>query len=224
MIPRTSQPEFRVSIVAAEITEFIPGPGRHHTKEWLPADGQGLTPLAADGAGDQPGSCASPGPPRTPGVKGGQAAMTSDPRTRAGDEDRERTATALGGHYAAGRLTLEEFQQRLDRAYAAKTLGELDDLMTDLPGSDLSPFPGQRDGRPPLPQRRAPGPVQVVGGRSGVRQFWLAVTITAMVVWLIGGAAGGPWLLWLAMPLAFIMLRCWVLGGSGRDRDHRHHG
>jgi Domain of unknown function (DUF1707) len=60
--------------------------------------------------------------------------MTSDPRTRAGDEDRERTATALGGHYAAGRLTLEEFQQRLDQAYAAKTLGELDELMTDLPG------------------------------------------------------------------------------------------
>jgi Flp pilus assembly protein TadB len=149
--------------------------------------------------------------------------MTSDPRTRAGDEDRERTATALGGHYAAGRLTLEEFQQRLDRAYAAKTLGELDDLMTDLPGGDLSLLPGQRGGRPPLPQRRAPGPVQASGGRSAVRQFWLAVAITAMVIWLIGGATGGPWFLWLAVPLALIMLRWWVLGGSRRDHDHRHH-
>jgi Domain of unknown function (DUF1707) len=148
--------------------------------------------------------------------------MTSDPRTRAGDEDRERTATALGEHYAAGRLTLEEFQQRLDRAYAAKTLGELGDLMTDLPGSDLSRLPGQRGARPPLPplpQRRAPGPVQPYGGRSAARQFWLAVAITAMVLWLIGGATG-PWLWWLAVPLAFIMLRWWVLGGSRRDHDH----
>jgi Flp pilus assembly protein TadB len=149
--------------------------------------------------------------------------MSSDPRTRAGDEDRDRTATALGGHYAAGRLTLEEFQQRLDRAYAAKTLGQLDELMKDLPGSDLSPLQGQRGGRPPLPQRREPGPVQASGGRSAVRQFWLAVAITAIVIWLIGGAAGGPWLLWLAVPLAFIMLRWWSLGGSHRDRNQRHH-
>lgn len=150
--------------------------------------------------------------------------MTSDPWTRAGDEDRERTATALGGHYAAGRLTLEEFQQRLDLAYAAKTLGELDDLMTDLPASDLSPSSGQRDGLPPLPQRRAPGPVQASGGPSAVRQFWPLIAITVIVVSLIGGAAAGPWFFWLAVPLAFIMLRSWILGGSSRDRDHRHHG
>ncbi len=60
---------------------------------------------------------------------------------RASDTDRERTAAALGGHYAAGRLTREEFQERLDQAYAAKTLGQLDDLMTDLPGIGLSQFP-----------------------------------------------------------------------------------
>ena len=150
--------------------------------------------------------------------------MTSDPRTRAGDEDRERTATALGEHYAAGRLTLEEFQQRLDQAYAAKTLEDLDDLMTDLPGSDLSPLPGQRGGGPPLPQRRAPGPVQASGEHSAVRQLWLAVGITAMVIWLISGATGGPWFLWLAVPLAFIVLRWWVPGGSRRDHDQRHHG
>jgi hypothetical protein len=63
--------------------------------------------------------------------------MISNPGTRASDQDRERTAAALGGHYAAGRLTLEEFQERLDQAYAAKTLGELDGLMADLPGTDL---------------------------------------------------------------------------------------
>lgn len=149
--------------------------------------------------------------------------MAGNALTRAGDQDRERTAAALGGHYAAGRLTLEEFQQRLDRAYAAKTLGELGDLMTDLPASDLSPLPGQRYGRPPLPQWRAPGPVQPSGGRSAARRFWLAVGITAMVIWLIS-AATGPWLLWLAVPLALIMLRWWIPGGSRRDHGRRHHG
>jgi hypothetical protein len=36
-----------------------------------------------------------------------------------------------------GRLTLGEFKERLDAAHAAKTLGQLDDLMADLPGADL---------------------------------------------------------------------------------------
>ena len=59
--------------------------------------------------------------------------MASDPKIRASDADRDRAAAALREHLAAGRLTAEEFDERLDKAYAAKTLGELDDLMADLP-------------------------------------------------------------------------------------------
>jgi Flp pilus assembly protein TadB len=147
--------------------------------------------------------------------------MTSDARIRAADKDRERIAAALGAHYAAGRLTLEEFQQRLDRAYAAKTLGELDGLMTDLPESDLSPRPGPGGWEASLPQRRVPGTVQASNGRrAAVRQFWLAVTVTVLVVWLISGTAAGPWFFWLAVPLALIMLRWWIRGGQRRERDH----
>jgi DUF1707 SHOCT-like domain len=47
--------------------------------------------------------------------------MSGYPGIRASDEDRSRTAAALGEHYAAGRLTLEEFQERLDKIYAAMT-------------------------------------------------------------------------------------------------------
>ena len=47
--------------------------------------------------------------------------MSGYPGIRASDEDRGRTAAALGEHYAA-RLTLEEFQDRLDQVYAATTL------------------------------------------------------------------------------------------------------
>jgi Domain of unknown function (DUF1707) len=75
--------------------------------------------------------------------------MSSYPGIRASDEDRNRAAAALGAHYAAGRLTLEEFQERLDEVYAATTLGELDHLMADLPGTDLGRLPERRHRRPP---------------------------------------------------------------------------
>ena len=70
-------------------------------------------------------------------------AMASDSRIRASDADRDRTAAALREHLAAGRLTTEEFDERLDKAYAAKTLGEFDDLTADLPGTDLEQLAGR---------------------------------------------------------------------------------
>ena len=44
---------------------------------------------------------------------------------RIGDAERDAAATDLGEHYAAGRLTLEELHERLDAAFASKTLGQL---------------------------------------------------------------------------------------------------
>jgi DUF1707 SHOCT-like domain len=134
--------------------------------------------------------------------------MSGYPGIRASDEDRGRIGAALGEHYAAGRLTLEEFQERLDKVYAATTLGELDLLMADLPGTDL--------GR--LPVRRAPGPVQVpAGGSVQAWRVWLAIGVVAFVIWLLGGASGGPWFLWVAVPLGLLMLRRWMAGGPRHD-------
>jgi hypothetical protein len=67
--------------------------------------------------------------------------MPSDPKIRASDADRERTVALLREHLAAGRLTAEEFHERLDAAYAAKTLGQLDELLADLPAIDLYDLP-----------------------------------------------------------------------------------
>ena len=53
---------------------------------------------------------------------------------RIGDAEREAAVTALGEHYAAGRLTLEEYDERTSRAYAARTLADLWPLFRDLPG------------------------------------------------------------------------------------------
>jgi Domain of unknown function (DUF1707) len=53
--------------------------------------------------------------------------------TRASDAERDRAADALRGHHADGRLSTDELDERTGRAYAATTLGELDQLFTDLP-------------------------------------------------------------------------------------------
>jgi hypothetical protein len=52
---------------------------------------------------------------------------------RIGDADREAAVQALGEHYAAGRLTREEYDERADRAFAARTVAEVSGLFRDLP-------------------------------------------------------------------------------------------
>jgi Domain of unknown function (DUF1707) len=58
---------------------------------------------------------------------------------RASDEDRERLVAELKEHCAAGRLTLDELPGRVERAYAAATLAELEELTRDLPDRQLGP-------------------------------------------------------------------------------------
>jgi hypothetical protein len=57
----------------------------------------------------------------------------TDPHLRASDADRERAVTALERHVAAGRLTLDEFAQRVSGVLAAVTHGELAAFTRDLP-------------------------------------------------------------------------------------------
>ena len=59
-----------------------------------------------------------------------------DPSLRASDADRERIAERLRTSHTEGRLDMAEFQQRLERCYEAKTLGELAELVRDLPRHD----------------------------------------------------------------------------------------
>jgi hypothetical protein len=61
------------------------------------------------------------------------AASTSGVRARAGDAEREQAAEKLRVAAGEGRIDLAELEERLDRAYRAKTYSELDDLLADLP-------------------------------------------------------------------------------------------
>jgi uncharacterized protein DUF1707 len=53
--------------------------------------------------------------------------------TRASDAERERVAARLREHCAQGRLSIDELDARVGRAYCAQTLGELNPLVADLP-------------------------------------------------------------------------------------------
>ena len=166
--------------------------------------------------------------------------MAGDPRIRASDEDRDRAAAALREHLAVGRLTLEEFNDRLDQAYAARTTGELDQLMTDLPGADLQQLPGgpargpaggPLSPRPPSGWPARAGPGRLSPAWRAAWGSWLAISLGTFVIWILSGASGGLWFLWVAVPLGALMLGRWVMGapapgGRGRSRgrpDHGHH-
>jgi uncharacterized protein DUF1707 len=58
-----------------------------------------------------------------------------DLAVRVSDADREAAVEALREHFFAGRLDVEEFTERIEEAYAARTVGELDEVERGLPAS-----------------------------------------------------------------------------------------
>ena len=65
--------------------------------------------------------------------------MATDPAIRASDADREHLAGLLGEHLIAGRLNLDEFQERTEAAYAAVMLADLAPPASDLPARSDAP-------------------------------------------------------------------------------------
>jgi hypothetical protein len=112
-----------------------------------------------------------------------------DPNLRAADADRERVADRLRKAHGEGRLDLGEFQDRLDRCYQAKTLGELRQLVGDLPREDAQVAP------------RSVGVLQHAAWRVP-----LVPIVIALVV--ISAAAGhGHHAFWIWVPLIFLFCR-----------------
>jgi hypothetical protein len=90
--------------------------------------------------------------------------MATDDPIRASDADRETVVAALRDAYTAGRLTLDEFDERMTAAYASKTWGDLRQLTIDLPSQPIlgTDVPGRRlptePALPAHPPRPAPDP------------------------------------------------------------------
>jgi hypothetical protein len=98
-----------------------------------------------------------------------------DATVRASDDERERTATLLREHSTRGRLTGDELSDRLDAAFAARTRGDLAELLGDLP--------------------EAPPPRRPDTSLRDHARAYVFVNTMLVVVWLLVGA-GYFWPVW----------------------------
>jgi len=109
-----------------------------------------------------------------------------DPNVRASDADRERIVEQLRQHTADGRLTMDEFEQRMAAAYAAKTYGELAQLTRDLPVDLGARSRGAGFGAPPVqdqPPWSGSWPRTSGAGRPGTGNDMLDAVIGAATNW-----------------------------------------
>lgn len=131
------------------------------------------------------------------------------PEIRIGDREREAAVSALGEHYVAGRLTKEEFDERTEVAWRARTHSDLAPLFTDLP---------------PLREQAAREPARVAqpsrhGSSSSGRDRWsrppvLPILLLVVVVAAVSGLEVWPLLLLFGV---YLWLRMWM----GVARMHR---
>lgn len=144
--------------------------------------------------------------------------MVFNPEIRASDADRDRVAAALREHCAQGRIAVEELNERLDSAYRARTLGDLEKVTSDLPEEDLYELPVPASRRS-TPAPRRSGTLYRAGMRAGWTTY-VTVNLVCFVIWLLAAVTSGawyPWWLWVAGPWGAVLLAGQVLG----PRDDR---
>jgi uncharacterized protein DUF1707 len=146
---------------------------------------------------------------------------------RAADSDRQAVADKLKKALDEGRLDLVEYDERLQKTYAAKTYGDLKGMLDDLPDATL-PVHAPTAARP-APAAAAPVP-EAIRDRSGqLVRAWLGgfggVFVLCSVIWLVTSITTGHvlyfWPVWLLIPMALGVISR-VGGGEGRrERDRR---
>jgi hypothetical protein len=120
----------------------------------------------------------------------GHAMSTAD-NLRVSDVDRQQTVDELTRHTADGRLSLDEFEGRVDEVMRARTTADLRAALRDLP------YLGRRT----TPRRPSPGRVPLP----------LVIAALVVAVALIPEA-----FIWLLIPVGL-----WLFGGChGRSRHH----
>ena len=129
---------------------------------------------------------------------------------RASDADRDAVVSDLSEHFQVGRLTAGELEERTGRALAARTWGELRELLVDLPaaGSALrAPAATSSSTRRPPAGRAAPPLIAALAGLG----------IAAVV--LVNVAHGGWGGIWLLLPLLLIARRLICHPGASVPSD-----
>ena len=152
-----------------------------------------------------------------------------DPHLRAADADRAAVADVLGAHMSAGRLSVAEFDERLTRAYAAKTYGELDELTTDLPPLAAStPAPVSEQSPEPGPSAAMRGASHGWAGgwdQSHSWRSWLSTSLIVLTIWAVTSLASWEfhyfWPIWVIGPWGAVLLAQTVIGNDRDDRSKR---
>ncbi|GAB3028918.1 hypothetical protein GCM10011376_15220 [Nocardioides flavus (ex Wang et al. 2016)] len=134
-----------------------------------------------------------------------------DPRMRIADSDRERAMADLAGHYAEGRLDHEEYDERLDAIWTARTRADLALLFSDLPRPQ-APQPSRAPARVPRP----------AGSRSRFPLLPIVLVLLALSV-----LTEAPFWL-LVIPLVWFRVRRRRASGPAAHRpqgwSHQSHG
>ncbi len=156
---------------------------------------------------------------------------------RASDRDRQEVVDRLRGAVEDGRVTMDEYMQRMALAYQAVTFGDLAPLQADLPATG-SVQGHEPDAPRPLAAPRAPAFLGATARRSCFLGFvaglpgvlrvawatWLTAVAINVVVWaLVSGTTGHliyPWLLWVAGPYgaALVAISAVVAGTRAQRR------
>ena len=94
--------------------------------------------------------------------------MSTEFRLRASDDDRDRLVEQLQRHATEGRLSLDEYSERVDRVLVARTHGELAAVMHDLPAESAVDT--------------------ALGHRESARQLIVALLVALLVLAVLGAA------------------------------------
>ncbi|MDT4986278.1 MAG: hypothetical protein QOI74_372 [Micromonosporaceae bacterium] len=152
---------------------------------------------------------------------------------RAADVDRQFVADKLKAALDEGRLSLHEYDDRLRETYAARTYGDLDRMLADLPGADqaqLVPTPPRVPHRPHGPAGRAAD-----AGRHSTPRWiiamwssWITVSLVVNAIWLatvLNTNGSVPyWPVWVMLPWGAVLLAGTVTRfttGDSWSRDHQ---
>jgi Domain of unknown function (DUF1707) len=131
---------------------------------------------------------------------------------RASDQERESVVGVLRDAFTDGRLTYDEFEERMAAAYAAKTWTDLRELTSDLPAQPL--LGAGLDHRPQFPPAQAIPPG--VRSRRTRRERPFDRVLPVLFIWILISAAAGAPDMAAALSFVFICVLATRIGYGGR--------
>ena len=132
--------------------------------------------------------------------------MAQRSNLRASDQDRDQIAERLRRAAAEGRIHAHELEERLARALRARTYGELDAVVADLPRDPVA-----KRGRSDLTRRVHPA----VAIAIAIPVAALAIAVVAVAVAFVVTGFFAFWMIWM-------VIGWFMFGGRHRRHHHRH--